>query len=212
MVSVVVPVATNEDCLDDLLTELEKLPDDFEIILVSSAISNRPQNKKWTWVESPSNKRASALNEGARHATHDWIWFVHADSRYLATNVGRLLTMQQQHPNSLLYFDLHFYDGSFMHQISAWGARMRSIVFKAPFGDQSFCVQKKLHEYIGGYREDAEYGEDHLYARKVNRLKFPLVRIPSAIGTSARNHLKHGWLNIICKYQYMWIKQAWQDK
>lgn len=208
MVSVIVPVAPTEQLLDDFLRELETLPPEFEVLLVSTEVTNRQQSQRWTWLQAPQSGRATALNTGAKQAQHEWLWFVHADSRNLATLVPPLLQAQQQHPNALLFFDLHYYDGSLPHKISAWGAHWRSKFFAAPFGDQAFCIRKSNHELIGGYRTDVAYGEDHLYARAVKAAGIKHQLLPAKVGTSARMHLQHGWLKIVCKYQYMWIKQA----
>lgn len=211
-VSVIVPVAPSEDLLDNFLRELDSLPPEFEILLVSTETERRPSSARWQWVTAARAGRAAALNEGACQAQSEWLWFVHADSRNLEQLVEPLQAAQQAHPAALLYFDLHYYDGTAAHRISAWGARWRSRLFGAPFGDQAFCVTRALHQQLGGYREDVRYGEDHLYARAARAAKVVLQPVAARIGTSARMHLQHGWLRIVLKYQWMWISQALADR
>ena len=71
---------------------------------------------------------------------------------------------------------------------------------------------KVLHQQIGGYREDAAYGEDHLYARAIKHAQVPQVMVQATVGTSARKYLEHGWISLMLKYQWMWIAQALQDQ
>lgn len=211
MLTMIVPVGPNEELLDGFFSELERLPKSYEVLLVCSDVSDCCDTKQWRWVQSDPG-RGAALNTGVREASHDRLWFVHADTRNLADVVPALQEAIQAHPEAMLYFDLDYYDGGFVHQISAWGAYLRSRLFGAPFGDQAFCLSRALHDKVGGYRQNAAYGEDHLYARALRACKVPLVPIKAKVGTSARKHREHGWLRVVLKYQWMWISQALLDR
>lgn len=142
LISVIVPVAPSELMLDRCETELVSLPDEFELIMVAN--SERPARlaERIKWLRIDRSGRAFALNQGAEHAKCDVLWFVHADSR-LPDGIGKLLLASiARFPDSLLYFNLDYYDGGALHKLSAWGAKWRSRLFGAPFGDQAFCVAK----------------------------------------------------------------------
>ena len=206
----IVPLAPGETMLQGCITELLRLGEAFELIVVSPDKHPEHLPERIRWLQ--ANGRAAALNLGAAHASCDWLWFVHADSR-LPEGVGQLLLDNiARYPERLLYFDLEYYDGGLLHKLSAWGAKWRSRLFRAPFGDQAFCVLRRFHQQVGGYSEKASYGEDHLYVRAMRRAGIGLTALPAKIGTSARNHLSKGWLNVVVRYQWMWIKQVLQDR
>ena len=210
-VSVVVPLAPGEKFLDSCVKELGRLPDDFELVLSSSSNIDLDDGR-FVIAKADGPGRACALNCGAKKATGDWLWFVHADTRLFGGIEQALLAGMKKHPGSLLYFGIDYYDGKLLHKINSLGADFRSAFFGAPFGDQAFCVPRQLHKAIGDFREDADYGEDHLYARAARRKGARLVRLAGKVGTSARKHIDQGWLSLTARYQWMWITQALGDR
>lgn len=211
LVSVIVPVAPGESFIDSCLGELSALPEDFELLVVSADETEAPGGRIRA-VRADGPGRARSLNRGAEESSGDWLWFVHADSKLPRGIEAELLRGIERHPGDLLYFGIHYYDGTLRHRLNSAGASWRSRLFGAPFGDQAFCVPRSLHDAIGGFREDAPYGEDHLYARAARRRGANLVALPCKVGTSARRHLEEGWLNITARYQWMWISQALRDR
>ncbi|MBF2734813.1 MAG: glycosyltransferase [Betaproteobacteria bacterium AqS2] len=208
--SVVIPLAPGEDMHPPLLAALAALPAGCEVI-VAGAKPPAAKLKGERFVKAAGPGRARALNAGAAAAANDWLWFLHADSRVGPEHFELLAAAAAEGGEALRYFRLRFFDGGLPHRLSAAGAAMRSVLFKAPFGDQGFFVPRSLHERLGGYREDAPYGEDHLYARAAARAGVPLRMLPAAVGTSARRHLEAGWLRLTLRYQWLWISQALRD-
>ena len=210
-VSVIVPVAPDEPQLERFLTELEKLPEDFEIILAGKRKATK-MGKGVVFASVSKDGRAAALNAGAARAGSDWLWFLHADSRLETAAVDALGGAIASEDVALYYFKLVYHDGKWFHRINEIGANIRSQLFFAPFGDQSFCMPRRLFEMLGGYREDASYGEDLLLARAASRAKVPLVMLPASVGTSSRHHQQNGWLRVMVKYQWLWISLALADR
>ena len=93
-------------------------------------------------------------------------------------------------------------------QLNEWGAWFRSQVLGIPFGDQGFCLHRKLYEQIGKFPESAEYGEDHLLVWHARQAGIKLRCTGSALTTSARKYKHHGWGALTLKFQFLWIKQA----
>src|SRR6056300_188650 len=46
------------------------------------------------------------------------------------------------------------------------GANLRTKYLKLPFGDQSFIIEKKLFNFLGGFTEGLDKGEDHEFIWK----------------------------------------------
>ena len=67
-----------------------------------------------------------------------------------------------------LYDKLYFYDGSFLTNLNAIGANVRSRFFNIPFGDQSFLIKRRLFRY-GPYDPKTIYGEDHDFIWKLKK-------------------------------------------
>jgi hypothetical protein len=93
--------------------------------------------------------------------------------------------------------------------INEWGARLRSDLLGLPFGDQGLCLSKQSFERLGGYDEQAAFGEDHLLVWQAKHHGLKLVRCPSKLATSARKYQQRGWRNLTIKYQLLWPRQAW---
>lgn len=190
-VSVILPIRDGETEVEHLLENLPK--DKFEIILSKST---------------PLGNRATSLNSGAKQAKGEFLWFLHADTRFSTDSISKLIEAIQNKPNHLHYFRLKFYPKSFMMKFNAIGANIRSKLLGCPYGDQGFCIQKEIFFKIGMYEENVTYGEDHLFVWKARRLGISLNRINSYVYTSDRKYRNGGWFKITCLHQYLFWKQA----
>lgn len=184
-VSIVIPTLANEPALETVLGDLEGLESE---IIVSS-----------------EGTRARSLNRGAEKAQRPFLWFLHADSRVTTGNIAALGRTLEQRPGALHYFDLA-YEGGGLPALNAWGANVRSRLFGLPYGDQGVCISRVLFERIGGYPEDAPYGEDLLFVRLARRTGVPLSRIPAKLTTSARKYRQEGWLKLTAHRQWQMLK------
>lgn len=216
-VSIIIPLGPNEDQLQQLLDDLVILPEETELILVSCGADTFQYQQihdlsslghRIRWVQATQG-RATQQNAGAEAASHQILWFLHADSRVSPQILAALDAALGAAPDALHYFHLRFdEDGPRWMRINEWGARFRSQILGLPFGDQGFCLKRSRFVQIGGFPEHALYGEDHLlvwYARQAGiRLRCTGVALP----TSARKYRQHGWLALTLKYQFLWIKQA----
>lgn len=217
-ISVIVPLAKNEQQWHVLLPQLLLLPENSEVIIVAIEGENiaeqirrlRFQHGKirWKLLYSPAG-RGEQLNCGAAHATYANIWFLHADSQITQDNIDKLFCSLAKHPDCLFYFDLCFHDKHCsLLKINEFAAKLRSDILGLPFGDQGFFVSKQTFARLGGYVEDARYGEDHLLVWQAKQQGVKLHRCPSKLATSARKYHEQGWLKLTLKYQLLWLKQA----
>ena len=210
--SIIIPLAPEENAWENLWQDLKDLPEQIEIILVGP---QKPENHlpdRIKWIDSELG-RARQLNCGARAATKDFLWFLHADSRFTPKTIPALANSLKNHPNHLHYFNLRFLpDGSplmFINEIGCW---IRSKWMKLPFGDQGFCVSKEVFEFIGAYPEDVSYGEDHVFVWRARQLGIKLRSTRCALKTSARKYRAQGWSKITRLYYKLWTKQAAPEK
>ncbi|EGN74991.1 hypothetical protein A28LD_1453 [Idiomarina sp. A28L] len=202
--SIVIPVAPDETQHTQLLGDIEHLQPEFVKQSVKLSVS----------VVS-AGSRAKSLNQGAENSADGYIWFLHADSRITAENVKALMQALNKNPSpaTIFYFNLVFREGG-LARLNALGANLRSVLFRAPYGDQGFCMQRSLWEKLGGYPENVEYAEDLLLvqAAKTNGVK--IYRITSTLSSSARKYQQQGWLRLTLRYQWIYwkltLKNRWQ--
>ncbi len=186
-VSIIIPVADDETDLPALLGDLDNCG--AEIIISSEG------------------SRAASLNVGAQKATHEILWFLHADSRVSNENMISLKKVISGSHDCLFYFDLEFMGGG-MPSLNAWGANMRSRLLGVPFGDQGFCVSRKVFDRVGGYPDDVPYGEDLMFVWRARQAGVRLMRVSSRLQTSARKYQMHGWLKLTLLYQWRWVAMS----
>jgi len=155
--------------------------------------------------------RAIAMNAGSQFASRQFLWFLHADSHFTKKALAALDLALMKYPQALLFFRLVFMkddEGLKLTRINQWGVRLRSEIFKVPFGDQGFCIAKDNFKLIGGYPEDVWYGEDHVFLWHARQRGIKPVCTKAELFTSVRKYESVGWGRLTLKYQYLWIKQA----
>lgn len=214
--SVIVPLAPFEELNKSFIMDLRLLPAGTEILFVSAEFSNCDIVKsgipgfKVRHITA-GNGRARCLNAGALNSSGDYLWFIHADSRFDRHTVPSLLAAIKLYPDVLLYFDLVFDDASILMKLNEWGVYFRTRFLGTPFGDQGFCVRKDLYNLTGGFPEDAIYGEDHLFIRNVRRNHVHIKPVKAVLYTSARKYRKNGWFRTTIMHLYLWQKQIYYD-
>jgi hypothetical protein len=213
--TVVIPLAIGETHWPNLLADLSKqLPAESNLILASP--QNAPADLQDTlgscrfraeWLTTRSG-RAAQMNDAAQAAGGAFLWFLHADTRVPNGSVSSLLTALKQRPNDLHYFGLRFHDGPRLMRLNACGVAVRSHVFGLPFGDQGFCISRELFLDLGGFDEQAAYGEDHLFVWKARRAGVRLHRVNGTLMTSGRKYAERGWLRTTALHLRLTAAQA----
>ncbi|MDH5581026.1 MAG: glycosyltransferase [Bdellovibrionales bacterium] len=200
-ISAIIPVANGENLPLSLLDLLKK--NLSEVLVVSGPDSSAP------FLKAPKQSRAVQMNYAAAKAKGDYLWFIHADSFIDQECINKLMQEIENHPEDLLYFDLKFYGGNPLMFINELGVRLRSEIFKMPFGDQAFCLPRSLFFDVGTYPEDAAYGEDHILSWLVRIKGKSCISIGATIGTSPRKYIKKGWANTTLMHLYLTYTQAY---
>lgn len=216
--SVIVPFAPYETEGEVLLEQLRVLPADCEIIVVRAGEPAPPvpaeqgnRDPKLREVTAAAG-RAQQMNGGARAAHGRWLWFLHADSRLHAHTLSALQAFLAGHHDALGYFDLRYADdGPKLARLNALGANLRARWLGLPFGDQGLVLPAAWFARLGGYDEQAQYGEDHLLVWQARRVGLPLRRIGAPLTSSARKYAREGWLNVTTTHLRLTLRQAWPE-
>jgi len=210
--SIVIPVGFNEICWRRLVDDLTSLDQSVEIIL--SACQPIPENlpifNHVYWIQSEQG-RAKQLNAGAKRASRQVIWFLHADTQLSDGVVEALNQFIQQTELSLGYFDLKFaQDGPWSTRLNAWAANLRSRYARLPFGDQGLIVRKSVFERLNGFDESVLIGEDMDFVIRAQSMGINLFPLAAALITSARRYRQYGWLKTTLKHLWLTIVLAYQ--
>jgi len=213
--SVIVPIGPGETEWPGLLALLqEALPAGSEVIVVAAgsamaAPAGWPDGLGWRSVGGDGG-RARQLNDGVLLAAGEWLWFLHADTRFGAEAVPALMRFVARGEAALGWFDLSFRPGGPAGMwLNAWGANWRSAWLGMPFGDQGFVLPKRCLVTLGGFDETARYGEDHLLAWSARRAGMPLRRVGAFVSTSARKYRRDGWAMTTGRHVWLTAVQAW---
>lgn len=215
--SVIVPLGPDEQEWPGLAPQMgAALPHGTEIIMVTAGPpppkpEDWPEHLPWRHAQGGPG-RAQQLNQGARQAEGEWLWFLHADSRLGPHTMPALLAFLARGEAALGWFDLAFRPGGpALMRLNAYGANLRSAWLGMPFGDQGFVIPARSFVALGGFKEDARYGEDHLLAWAAQHAGFPLRRIGARLFTSARKYQCGGWAVTTARHLWLTAAQAWPE-
>lgn len=213
--SVIVPLGPGEAEEGPLLDALRALPPGSEVLLVRADGAARPVPSGWPpalplrQLEAPRG-RARQMNCGAAEARGEWLWFLHADTRFGPGVLAALEHFLTCGTPALGWFDLAFRkDGPSFAWFNAWGANLRSAWLGIPFGDQGFVIPAERFQQLGRYDETAAYGEDHLLVWAAHGHGLPLHRLRAELETSARKYARLGWSATTWLHWRLTLVQAW---
>ena len=148
--------------------------------------------------------RGRQLRLGAQRAIergHDWLWFLHADSR-----VGRpLVQALERIPDRPAWgrCDVHFDTDDPRMRMVAAAMNLRSAASHICTGDQGMFVHRRLLEAVGGVPEEPLM-EDIQLSKRLRRVGRP-IRVRTPLVTSARRWQQRGVLATVLT---MWCLRA----
>ncbi|WP_242166229.1 glycosyltransferase [Lysobacter sp. M15] len=193
--AIVVPAGPGDRAWEGLLPQLAAArPREVMLVLAQGddeVMGALPANV--TVIRSAAG-RARQLNAGAARMNADWLWFLHADSRIVASTLDALHRFVEADETAIGYFDLRFlHDGPRLMFLNALGAHMRSRLLGLPFGDQGLLMPRRVYDAIGGFDEHVGAGEDHAAIWAARALDIPLRALRAPVYTSARKYAQRGW-------------------
>lgn len=208
--SIIIPTYNEEDTIADLLNYLQTHSDDStEIIVVDGGSHDETLShvKKTgaTCFISPEKGRAVQMNAGAKKATGDILYFVHADSIPPPTFVDDILAaVDEGYPSGCFLF--RFNSNHPLLKINSYCTRFDRIMCRG--GDQTLYITRSLFSELKGFRDDYIIMEDYdLIERIQDTASFKII--PKDVLVSARKYEQNNYLkvqvsNFIVFMMYFW--------
>lgn len=202
-VSVIVPVLNEAAVIDAALARLRRDFGDCELLVVDGESSDATARlaAHHARVLSTASGRAGQMNEGARHARGDVLWFVHADTTIHPDALNQIRKAMVD-PGTVggglsLRFDRRTPTLDYLARVSTLRARRLHHVF----GDQGMFVRREVFERLGGFAA-LPLMEDLEFSRRLHRAG-RMVVLPATSTASARRFTQHGTVRMIAFMQYL---------
>ena len=142
--------------------------------------------------------RAKQMNEGARHASSEWLLFLHADTRLEEEAFEALLEALSDEPD-WGWFDVRIEGKHPLLRLTAAMMNARAGLTKVATGDQGLFIKKALFDAVEGF-PDMPLMEDVALSKVLRDIaKSTVVRTPLA--TAGRRWDQGGWFRTVLR---MW--------
>ncbi|MEM0518170.1 TIGR04283 family arsenosugar biosynthesis glycosyltransferase [Aequorivita flava] len=220
MLSIIIPVLNEAEIITELLQKLPaRLSGKYraDIIFVDGGSTDGTQSLINTYVTktvqpqsiysirllSSEKGRAKQMNEGAKHALSEILYFLHADS-FPPKKFDKYIVAEVNKGNPAGCFRLKFDSNHWWLQLAGWLTRFNWKACRG--GDQSQFITKQLFNSIGGFDEDYIIYEDNiLIGQLYKRKKF--VVLPKKLTTSARLYRQKGVWNLQYHFWAIYVKR-----
>ena len=196
MISIIIPVLNEERALPATLQHVYSQAGEFEVIVVDGGSTDSTldivNQESRIQLHKAATGRASQMNEGVRHATGDWLLFLHADT-LLPENA--LISIEQLPADTQAGGFKHRFSGqAWSLRLISWLHNLRCRCTRIFYGDQAMFVRRKLFTELGMFLDEPIL-EDLLFSEKLVKGTQPVI-LNSYVITESRKFESQGiWLS-----------------
>lgn len=206
-ISIIIPTWNEVDNIGSLITELQKNGGNrlAEIIVVDGgSIDNTKKEAEKVGavvMESAVKSRAAQMNLGAKKASGDIFYFVHADVKVPSSYTKDIL--EAVHKGYVMgSYRTQFDSPEKRYKFNAWCTRFKLIFCRG--GDQTLFVTRKQFEALNGFDENYVIMEDYDIIQRSWR-KSPFYIIPKTVTVSTRKYRNHHFLRVNFTHFYLFM-------
>ncbi|MBT9392626.1 TIGR04283 family arsenosugar biosynthesis glycosyltransferase [Hymenobacter sp. NST-14] len=196
--SVIIPTYNEAAHIARLVQELRRYagPEAVEILVVDAhspdGTAALAEAAGATVLAAPRAGRAAQMNHGAAHATHDILYFVHADVGMHPDFVATIRrAVAAGYPAGCYRF--RFDSGHPLLRLNSYGTRFKGLMSRG--GDQTLFITRDLFRALGGFNERFVVMEDFEIIQRIRRRASFLI-VPQSVLVSARKYETNGWLRV----------------
>ena len=197
-ISIIIPTyneaSTIEQVVNDVFTYGQNRVK--EVLVVDScstdATVERARCAGATVLTSPHCGRAAQMNHGARQATGDIFYFVHADVR-IHPDFTNDITQALRDGYEAGRYRFRFDSDNLLLRINSYSTRFGGLTSRG--GDQTLFITRSLFEQLGGFDEKYVIMEDFDIIRRIeHQTRFAVI--PKDVVVSARKYQTNSWLRV----------------
>ncbi|XOV66210.1 MAG: TIGR04283 family arsenosugar biosynthesis glycosyltransferase [Fluviicola sp.] len=209
--SVIIPTLNEESFIGrtlDLLLTPENIKNKIELIVVDGGSKDKTIEIAKQFpvkvIESPQAGRAVQMNLGAEHATGDYLYFVHADTKVLPGFFEDLRDVKNKGVKAACY-RFKFDKDSRALRFNAYFTRFNRMFCRG--GDQTLFMCRDLFQDLGGFDTSYVIMEDFDMVRRIKK-KTRFHIIPKSVTVSARKYEHNSYFrvnraNLIAYWMFM---------
>ena len=193
-ISVIIPTLNEQENIETLISYLHRLDSALELIIADAGSVDRTVEKarNLSKVIHSARGRGVQMNEGAKAATGDILWFIHADCRPHPASID---AMAQALANENIIggaFEYRLNQPGFKFRLAENLSNYKNRLLKLLFGDMGIFVRREIFEKMGGYKE-IPLMEDMDFSKRLKK-RGKIVILPQRMNTSARRWIEDGYL------------------
>ena len=196
-VSIIIPVLNEANSITGLLSSLSALrAAGHEALVVDGGSTDGTRSLARPLCDKlilSSRGRALQMNTGARQASGEMLWFLHADSSLSTKVLDAVPGLFEEHTWGR--FDLCLSGERTAFRVIERMRNLRSRLSGIATGDQAIFVDRNLFWSVGGY-PDIPLMEDVALSRELRR-KMPPLNLPHKVETSSRRWEQNGLLSTV---------------
>jgi rSAM/selenodomain-associated transferase 2 len=152
-ISLVLPVYNEITTIDRMISQLERIRGDFEIIIADGGSTDGTCNRipEGFRVIHTGKGRAVQMNAGVAASHGDILFFVHCDSELPEDPAGEIRRVMAKYEAGC--FGVAFHSKQFFMLTNRVISNLRAGVHRIMFGDQGIFMTRELFDRIGGFPE-----------------------------------------------------------
>lgn len=209
-ISIIIPVLNESNTIAQLLQFVIKhsSPQNIaEIIVVDGGSNDNSKEIIATFHQviliNSEKGRAKQMNTGAKNASGDILYFLHADS-FPPKHFDELIISEVRKGHEAGCFRMQFDSNHWWLKLAGWLTTFNWRICRG--GDQSQFITKTLFETIGGFDESYIIYEDNMLINELYKRK-QFVVIQQPLTTSARLYKKHGVWKVQFHFWIIYMKK-----
>ncbi len=197
-ISVIIPTYNEASSIERVVNDVFAYAQNrvAEVLVIdggsTDATTDRAQRAGATVLPSPQRGRAAQMNYGARQATGDVFYFVHADVQ-LHPDFTADITQALSDGHEAGRYRFRFDSNKVLLRVNSYGTRFGGLMSRG--GDQTLFITRTLFERLQGFDERYVIMEDFDIIRRIEQ-HTQFAVIPKDVVVSARKYQTNSWLRV----------------